>query len=93
MNTPPSFSTLPQSEPSDYDNLWQGALEVFFQPFLELLFPQVACRVDWQVASNLTCEPSAFCSLTALRRCLLRNSSGVIDGLTAGTHPQMCQYL
>lgn len=50
MNTPPSFSTLPQSEPSDYDNLWQGALEVFFQPFLELLFPQVACRVDWQLA-------------------------------------------
>lgn len=48
MNTPPLFSTPPQSEPSDYDNLWQGALEVFFQPFLELLFPQVVCRVDWQ---------------------------------------------
>lgn len=38
------------SDSSDYDNPWKGALEVFFQPFLELLFPQVACLVDWQFA-------------------------------------------
>ena len=32
---------------SDHDSPWKSAIEVFFQPCLELLFPQVAARLDW----------------------------------------------
>ena len=31
----------------DHDSPWKSAIEVFFQPCLELLFPQVAARLDW----------------------------------------------
>ncbi|TBU88680.1 hypothetical protein DNJ95_17865 [Stutzerimonas kirkiae] len=32
----------------DHDSPWKEALEVFFQPFLQLLFPDIEALVDWR---------------------------------------------
>ncbi|TDQ39464.1 hypothetical protein [Thiopseudomonas denitrificans] len=32
---------------SDHDSPWKSAIEVFFQPCMELLFPYVASQLDW----------------------------------------------
>lgn len=32
---------------SDHDSPWKSAIEVFFQPCMELLFPQIAAQLDW----------------------------------------------
>jgi len=32
---------------SDYDSPWKMALDVYFQPFLELFFPQAHAEIDW----------------------------------------------
>ena len=37
-----------QSAPEDHDSPWKGALEVFFQPFMDFLYPQIAELIDWQ---------------------------------------------
>ena len=37
-----------QSTPEDHDSPWKGALEVFFQPFMDFLYPQIAELIDWQ---------------------------------------------
>ena len=31
----------------DHDSPWKGALEVFFQPFMDFLYPQIANLIDW----------------------------------------------
>src|SRR5699024_6384582 len=41
-------STHGQSAPEDHDSPWIGALEVFFQPFMDFLYPQIAELIDWQ---------------------------------------------
>lgn len=35
----------------DHDSPWKEALEVFFQPFIQLLYPDIALLINWQ------CEP------------------------------------
>ncbi|TBV04168.1 hypothetical protein [Stutzerimonas kirkiae] len=37
----------------DLDSPWKEALEVFFQPFLQLLFPDIEALIDWR-------QPVAF---------------------------------
>ena len=37
-----------QSAPEDHDSPWKGALEVFFQPFMDFLYPHIAELIDWQ---------------------------------------------
>ena len=37
-----------QSTPEDHDSPWKGALEVFFQPFMDFLYPHIAELIDWQ---------------------------------------------
>lgn len=37
-----------QSTPEDHDSPWKGALEVFFKPFMDFLYPQIAELIDWQ---------------------------------------------
>jgi 1,2-phenylacetyl-CoA epoxidase catalytic subunit len=32
---------------SDYDSPWKEALDEFFEPFLELLFPAAHADIDW----------------------------------------------
>ena len=32
----------------DHDSPWKGALEVFFRPFMDFLYPQIAYLIDWQ---------------------------------------------
>lgn len=36
---------------ADHDSPWKEALEVFFQPFMQLLYPDIALLINWQ------CEP------------------------------------
>ncbi len=43
-DVPPPVSP---DENSDHDSPWKSAIEVFFQPCMELLFPQVASQLDW----------------------------------------------
>ena len=31
-----------QSTPEDHDSPWKGALEVFFQPFMDFLYPHIS---------------------------------------------------
>lgn len=33
--------------PADYDSPWKEALDVFFEPFLALLFPAAHAQIDW----------------------------------------------
>jgi len=33
--------------PTDYDSPWKEALDVYFEPFLTLLFPEVHAQIDW----------------------------------------------
>src|SRR5271168_2202693 len=33
--------------PADYDSPWKEALDFYFEPFLELLFPQAHRLIDW----------------------------------------------
>ena len=39
----------PVEEPpmADYDSPWKEALDVFFEAFLELFFPQAHADIDW----------------------------------------------
>ena len=37
----------PPSSTSDYDSPWKEALDVYFQPFLELFCPQAHADIDW----------------------------------------------
>ncbi len=37
-----------QSTPEDHDSPWKGALEVFFHPFMDFLYPHIAELIDWQ---------------------------------------------
>lgn len=37
------------SRREDHDSPWKEALELFFQPFLEFLYPQIAKLIDWGV--------------------------------------------
>ncbi|GJD23664.1 hypothetical protein RIVM261_086200 [Rivularia sp. IAM M-261] len=32
---------------SDYDSPWKEAIEVYFESFLELCFPQIHADIDW----------------------------------------------
>jgi len=32
---------------ADYDGAWKELLEIYFRPFLEFCFPEVAKRIDW----------------------------------------------
>ena len=32
---------------ADYDSPWKEALDVYFEPFLALLFPAVHAQIDW----------------------------------------------
>src|SRR5437764_912470 len=32
---------------ADYDGPWKEALDVYFAPFLELLFPDIHSQIDW----------------------------------------------
>ncbi len=32
----------------DHDSPWKGALEVFFQPFMDFLYPHISTLIDWQ---------------------------------------------
>lgn len=34
---------------SDHDSPWKSAIEVFFQPCMELLFTDIAAEIDWSV--------------------------------------------
>jgi predicted transposase/invertase (TIGR01784 family) len=35
----------------DHDSPWKEALEVFFQPFMEFLYPDIAQLIDWRQAA------------------------------------------
>lgn len=35
------------SQRDEYDNPWKEAITIYFQAFIELLFPEVYARVDW----------------------------------------------
>ena len=37
-----------RSSSEDHDSPWKGALEVFFRPFMEFLYPQVGALIDWE---------------------------------------------
>ena len=41
-------SKVNRSNSEDHDSPWKGALEVFFRPFMEFLYPQVGALIDWQ---------------------------------------------
>ena len=41
-------SKVNRSSSEDHDSPWKGALEVFFRPFMEFLYPQVGALIDWQ---------------------------------------------
>ncbi|MEA3428827.1 MAG: Rpn family recombination-promoting nuclease/putative transposase [Thermodesulfobacteriota bacterium] len=36
-----------KSEKSDFDSPWQESLEVYFEPFMALLFPQAYKEINW----------------------------------------------
>ena len=38
-----------QNDIADQDSPWKAAIEVFFQPCMELLFPDIARQLDWSV--------------------------------------------
>ncbi len=38
-----------QNDIADHDSPWKEAIEVFFQPCMELLFPDIARQLDWSV--------------------------------------------
>lgn len=40
-------SALTVDSASDQDSPWKSAIEVFFQPCMQLLFPKVASQLDW----------------------------------------------
>lgn len=46
MDTPSPSTEKPA--PEDHDSPWKEALEVFFQPFMRLLYPEIAELIDWQ---------------------------------------------
>jgi len=35
------------NEATDYDGAWKEALDLYWRPFVELCFPEVARRIDW----------------------------------------------
>ena len=43
-----SRSKANRSNPEEHDSPWKGALEVFFRPFMEFLYPQVSSLIDWK---------------------------------------------
>ena len=45
-----SSSTDGSREREDHDSPWKEALEVFFRPFMEFLYADIAQRIDWQQA-------------------------------------------
>jgi hypothetical protein len=45
MDTPSPSTEKPAQE--DHDSPWKEALEVFFQPFMRLLYPDIAKLIDW----------------------------------------------
>jgi hypothetical protein len=32
---------------ADYDSPWKEALDLYFEPFLALLFPTIHAQIDW----------------------------------------------
>jgi len=40
-------TTEASTAPAEYDSPWKEALEVYFEPFLSLLFPAVHALIDW----------------------------------------------
>ncbi len=49
-NAPNSHKTTKASKPEheDHDSPWKDALEVFFQPFMDFLYPDISQLIDWQ---------------------------------------------
>jgi len=43
-----SHADVPSQNQEDHDSPWKDALEVFFRPFMDFLYPEVAERIDWQ---------------------------------------------
>lgn len=37
-----------KSTSEDHDSPWKGALEVFFRPFMDFLYPHISELIDWQ---------------------------------------------
>ena len=38
---------------TDYDSPWKEALDVYFQPFMALCFPQIYEKIDWSVPPRM----------------------------------------
>ncbi len=47
-NTPDKAA---ERDREDHDSPWKEALEVFFRPFMEFLYPDIALLIDWQQAA------------------------------------------
>ncbi|HUH56977.1 MAG TPA: hypothetical protein VL020_00465 [Pseudomonadales bacterium] len=41
-------SKTSRSTPEDHDSPWKSALEVFFRPFMDFLYPHISVLIDWQ---------------------------------------------
>ncbi|MCK9466387.1 MAG: hypothetical protein M0Q29_10940, partial [Thiopseudomonas sp.] len=48
IQNPSTESTDKKPTQEDHDSPWKEALEVFFQPFMRLLYPEIAELIDWQ---------------------------------------------
>ena len=44
---------VPESVKTDYDSPWKDILETYFQPALELCFPQIARQINWSKGVQL----------------------------------------
>ena len=42
------MSQYSKNAPEDHDSPWKSALEVFFKPFMDFLYPQISSLIDWQ---------------------------------------------
>ena len=49
----PSSAHRPPSVKTDYDSPWKDILETYFQPALELCFPQIARQINWSKGVQL----------------------------------------
>ena len=45
---PPTQKPKHTASQEDHDSPWKGALEVFFQPFMDFLYPHIADLINWQ---------------------------------------------
>ena len=43
-----SHADVPSQNQEDHDSPWKGALEVFFRPFMDFLYSEIAAQIDWQ---------------------------------------------